>query len=126
MKNIFLTFMVVVFSFSIVVGQENVTTNKNVLLIEQFKNTIKEQPGLLIDIRTPNEYEEGTIKGAMNIDFKNDNFKQEISKLDPQKPVYIFCQSGKRSAKAHKVFTELGFKNVYELAGGYATWINKE
>ncbi len=124
MKNIFLTFVLAVFSFSSVIAQESVSTDKSVVVIDQFKSILKKQPGLLIDVRTPEEYKEGTILGAINIDFLDDNFKQEMEKLDPKQAVYIFCQSGKRSAKAHKVLTELGFENVYELAGGYSAWID--
>ncbi len=125
MKNIFLTVVLVICSFFNVFAQEGVDADKNVLPVEQFVNVMKQKPGQLIDVRTPEEYKEGTIKGAININFLNDNFKKEIEQLDPNQPIYIFCQSGKRSAKAHKLLIEEGFKNVYELAGGYNAWVDK-
>lgn len=76
----------------------------------------------LIDVRTPGEYSEGTIKGAKNIDFYSPTFKAEIAKLDKDVPTLIFCRSGGRSAQALKIFHAEGFSNVLELEGGYLNW----
>lgn len=76
----------------------------------------------LIDVRTKNEYDRGTIEGAINIDYLGPNFKEELNKLDKETPVLMFCQSGGRSAKALRIFGDLGFSYVLELAGGYGSW----
>ena len=76
----------------------------------------------LIDVRTQEEFNEGYIGNAKNIDFKTLDFKQKISKLDKNKPVLIYCYGGGRSAKASKIFQSLGFKKIYDLKGGYSKW----
>ena len=76
----------------------------------------------LIDVRTPNEYSNGFIANAENINFKSKNFLSQISKLDKRKPVLIYCSGGGRSAKASNIFDSLGFKEIYDLKGGYIAW----
>lgn len=45
-----------------------------------------------------------------------------FKKLDPSKAVYLYCRSGNRSGKAAKLLVSLGFNEVYDLRGGYASW----
>ncbi|MCB9293195.1 MAG: rhodanese-like domain-containing protein [Lewinellaceae bacterium] len=77
----------------------------------------------LLDVRTPKEYQEGHIEGAVNINFYDDDFLQQLEKqLDKDKPVLLYCRSGRRSANAAKQMQELGFKEVYDLKGGFLQW----
>jgi thioredoxin 1 len=76
----------------------------------------------LIDVRTSQEFIGGHIEGALNIDYNNPSFKSEISKLDKEKPVLVYCLSGGRSGASVGVFEELGFKNITELDGGMMSW----
>ena len=76
----------------------------------------------LIDVRTPQEYDEGHIDKASNIDFNAPDFNDQISKLDMDQPLLIYCAAGGRSAKAAAIMESLGFKKVYELKGGYRNW----
>jgi len=76
----------------------------------------------LIDVRTPQEYHEGHIEKASNIDFNAPDFNEQISKLDKEQPFLIYCATGGRSAKAGALMQSLGFKKVYELKGGYRNW----
>ena len=76
----------------------------------------------LIDVRTPQEYDEGHIDKASNIDFNAPDFNDQISKLDKGQPFLIYCAAGGRSAKAAALMQSLGFKKVYELKGGYRNW----
>jgi len=88
---------------------------------ETFKTLIqKDYP--LIDLRTPQEYDEGHIDKASNIDFNATDFNDQISKLDKDQPFLIYCAAGGRSAKAAVLMESLGFKKVYELKGGYRNW----
>ena len=89
---------------------------------ERFAELIKTRDGMLIDLRTPKEYEEGHIEGSVNIDFFADNFEDEIAKLDKNKTVYIYCASGGRSGETLKLMKESGFKMVYHLPVGYDGW----
>ncbi len=76
----------------------------------------------LIDIRTPNEFFNGYIENAKNIDVYNPNFKNEISKLDKTKELYIYCRSGNRTGKISKKLEAMGFIKVYDLKGGINNW----
>ncbi|GAB4137833.1 MAG: thioredoxin domain-containing protein [Bacteroidia bacterium] len=76
----------------------------------------------LVDVRTPEEYAGGFIEGAQNIDWRGSSFADKASKLDKNKPVFVYCLSGGRSAEAVSWFSANGFKNVYELQGGIRNW----
>ena len=76
----------------------------------------------LIDVRTPREYEKGTIDGAVMINYKDKNFAAETAKLNKNRPLFIFCQSGGRSRAACTQLANEGFTEVYELKGGYGSW----
>ncbi|MCB9053053.1 MAG: rhodanese-like domain-containing protein [Lewinellaceae bacterium] len=77
----------------------------------------------LIDVRTPEEYNEGHIEGAVNIDFYADDFEQQLQqKLDKGKPVLLYCRSGSRSAQSAEQMKALGFKEMYDLKGGFMAW----
>jgi rhodanese-related sulfurtransferase len=76
----------------------------------------------LIDVRTPKEFTNERIKGAININYyKKDLFKKEMTKLDRSKPVYVYCRSGIRSSRSAKILKRAGFK-VYDLKGGILDW----
>ena len=76
----------------------------------------------LIDIRTPREYTSGYIKGAININFFDRNFMDQMSKLNKEKEVYIYCRSGNRTGKAAARLKEQGFTKIYDLQGGILNW----
>ncbi|WP_158963371.1 rhodanese-like domain-containing protein [Myroides fluvii] len=119
MKNIILTAILVMFSFFKVSAQE--VKAKELVNPIAFEQQIASKKVQLIDVRTAKEYKEGTILNASNIDFLDDNFSKNIEQLNKKQPVYIFCQSGKRSAAAAKKMQEAGFE-VVELDGGYKAW----
>lgn len=74
----------------------------------------------IIDVRTPGEYDNGTLENAVNIDFMGDGFMEKMGDLDKSQTVFIFCQSGGRSAKACKKLEAAGFEDIIELKGGYS------
>ncbi len=76
----------------------------------------------LIDVRTADEYIGGKIANAQNIDFFASDFKDQISKLDKSKKTLVYCAVGGRSGKAAQIMKDLGFKEVYDLQGGYGGW----
>lgn len=95
----------------------------SVLNKTQFEQAIQDKGVVLIDVRTPEEFAQGAIEGAKNIDFFNQqNFIKQISSLDKSEPVYVYCRSGNRSMKAARQLVSLGFEKVYDLAGGYMAW----
>lgn len=95
----------------------------SVLNKNQFAEAIQGKKVTLLDVRTPEEFSEGFIKGAINLDyFDQQNFIKQISRLDKTEPVYLYCRSGNRSMKAARQLVSLGFEKVYDLAGGYLVW----
>jgi len=89
---------------------------------DKFKSLIDEDNGLLLDVRTPREVANGTIDGSTNINFRSPTFKSDIEKLDKDKPIYVFCASGGRSRNAMRMMKDMGFKEIYNLNGGYRGW----
>lgn len=85
--------------------------------LEKADNTIQ-----LIDVRTPEEYKDGYIKDAININFKDDDFIDQVSKLDKDKPIYVYCMVGGRSGQSAAQLKEAGFKKVYDFKGGFKQW----
>lgn len=88
-----------------------------------FQKEINDQQVTLLDIRTPDEFNAGYIKGAVLINWKDSHsFKAAADKLDRNHPVYLYCKSGGRSAKAADWLIEQGFQEVIELKGGIENW----
>ncbi len=103
----------------------NAQTNKeNTLLTPvEFSDKIKTiNTPLILDVRTPEEYSNGHLENAKNIDWNGSDFEKQISQFDTTKPVFIYCLSGGRSASAAEKIRSLGFAKVYELKGGILKW----
>lgn len=116
-----ITFLFLFLFVSAAVAQEN----KTIKTVDKavFQSAIENNTVQLIDVRTPDEYKNGYIANAINIDFLNpDYFSKAIRKLDKEKPVYLYCHSGGRSHKAALLLEEMGFKEIYDLKGGYSEW----
>ena len=79
-------------------------------------------PQQLVDVRTAEEFREGHLKNAVNICVTEDDFEEKLAGLNKDEPVYLYCRSGKRSATAAKIMKELGFKEIYDMEGGYLNW----
>lgn len=88
----------------------------------EFEQQIKAHSVQLLDVRTPQEYAEGHIAGAVNIDVQSDNFqptaRQELSK---DSIILVYCRSGRRSLDAAQILTHLGY-SVVNLKGGILDW----
>ena len=98
-------------------------SNSKVLNQTEFKKQIKSSRDIqLIDVRTPDEFHNGHIANAENINYMSHSFKTNLERLDKNKAVYVYCHSGGRSAKAANVLVKAGFKKVYDLKGGYSAW----
>jgi len=98
------------------------TSNAEKLISENKENS----DFMIIDVRTPEEYSNGFIKGAENIDIKSIDFANNIDKLDKKKTYLIYCKSGGRSSKAFEVMKSKGFANVYNMLGGITKWTNEK
>lgn len=105
------------------IGQDRGIWQK--LSVARFDELLSDTTIILVDVRTPAEYESGHIPGAKNIDVKNENFDREIGKLDPNRPVAVYCRTGVRSTVAAGKLTQKGFK-VFELEKGIHSWTGKK
>ena len=95
--------------------------------VQEASELIQDNQGnqsfVIIDVRTPEEYGDGHIENAVNIDFYSDTFRDDLDKLDKNKTYFIYCLSGNRSGKTMDIMAELGFKEVYNLSVGIKGWI---
>lgn len=83
----------------------------------------KDDNAFILDVRTPEEIEEGYIPGATNIDiYLGQTFLDEIEKLDKGKNYYVYCRSGNRSGQACAIMNGIGIANAYNLEGGFMDW----
>jgi len=90
---------------------------------KEFKKQIAHTTdALLLDIRTSEETAKGYLKGAVFIDFYDSTFQQQVSAIDRERPVFIYCAIGGRSWDAAQLMHTMGFKNVVDLKGGIIVW----
>lgn len=99
-------------------------TEKNIRQVttNEFNTLLEDKTIQLIDVRTPKEFEIEHIENAKNINFFDEDFSNKINKLNKEKPVYIYCRSGKRSGKSAAEFKKAGFTQIYNLEGGLLNW----
>lgn len=77
---------------------------------------------VLLDIRTPEEYGSGKLEGAINIDFYDADFRQQLDALDKDTHYVVYCNSGNRSGQSLPIFEDLGFVEVENVATGISGW----
>ena len=120
MKKVFFIF-IMMYSFSSC-AQE--TKQYQLISQEEFAEILTKEIQLL-DVRTPQEYQQGYIEGAVLINFFDPDFVTKVStRFDKNKPLYIYCAVGGRSNKAAKKLISVGFDSIYDLKGGFNKWKN--
>lgn len=98
------------------------TCEEKTINVNEFKTMIDKENPLIIDIRTPEEYNEGHIEDAININFYESNFFEEIKKIETDQNILIYCRSGHRSGLAMKGLKGEMTTNLYDLEGGILSW----
>ena len=88
---------------------------------QRFASVTSNPEVQLVDVRTAEEYAEGHIVGAINIDVQSPDFAEKISVLDKSRRVAVYCRSGRRSKMAAEQLTAAGYK-VIDLDGGIQSW----
>lgn len=102
-------------------GASTLTAYSNVN-VDEFQSLIADPVMQLLDVRTQEEFDEGHIAGSVLVDVNDNAFVDKaLSVLDTQRPVAVYCRSGRRSARAASLLTERGFK-VTNLNGGVMAW----
>lgn len=84
------------------------------------ETTMIGEEGIIIDVRTAEEFEAGSIRGAINIPLEE--LRSRLTELPVDKKIYIFCQIGLRGYLASRILMQNGFLSVYNLSGGYRLW----
>jgi phage shock protein E len=81
---------------------------------DEFKTLSQQQPGVLLDVRTPGEYASGHVQESINYDFLGGEFADT---LDKEKTYYLYCASGNRSGHAARMMLDAGFNSAYNVGG---------
>lgn len=85
---------------------------------EEFKEKRSETEGVIIDVRTKGEYEEGHLAETDHLyDLMNGDFQAQLDNLDKEKTYYLYCRTGNRSGQAARIMKNAGFENVYNVGG---------
>ncbi|MFY0690039.1 MAG: rhodanese-like domain-containing protein [Cyclobacteriaceae bacterium] len=116
-----ISILIVLFSCSSTTNQQG----PQVLESDQFELQMKNEGVQLIDVRTPNEYNQGHLPNAILLDYSGGQLQKSLDKLDKDKPVMVYCAVGGRSGRAAKLLSESGFKVVYDLQGGIRDWTSQ-
>ncbi len=98
---------------------ENITPPEAFTLIRNNQNN---PDFVIIDVRTPEEFADGHIEKAINIDFYAETFRDELDNLDKNQTYLIYCRSGNRSGNALDIMAKLNFREVYNMSGGIIRW----
>ncbi len=102
---------------------------KDITSVEAYALIVSNQSNtdfVIIDVRTPQEFAEGHIENAVNIDFNSISFEEDINNLDKDKKYLIYCRTSRRRAGARDIMRELDFREVYHMTGGIEDWEGNE
>jgi len=100
-----------------VLSLSSCTQSKTKHITEFSQNDIKS--GILVDVRTPMEFNAGHLDNALNINFLEKGFVASFDTVAKDRTIFVYCKKGGRSAKAAQVLDSLGYKKVVDLLGGY-------
>ena len=92
----------------------------------QFKELLDRHRGdpdvVLLDVRTPKEFQDGHIQGALLLDYYSSDYVERLKGLDREKTYLIYCRSGNRSGKSLAIFKKMGFRRAYHMDTGVIGW----
>lgn len=95
---------------------------KNISVAEAAKIIKSDTNVVVLDVRTPEEFKSGHIKGAKNIDFNDKDFAKKMDELDKSKTYIIHCAAGGRSGRACKQVSSMKFKKMLHMNEGFSKW----
>jgi len=106
-------------------GESQVNTQQQIPLItaDKVNDAIKTKSDfILVDVRTPQEYQDGHIEGSTLIPLDTLQSQASEKLKDKSQPLYVYCHSGNRSGQAVSILKNLGYKNVFSMDGGTIAW----
>lgn len=90
---------------------------------EDFLESYQAKPGaVLIDVRTPEEFEAEHLEGAININYLGPEFWDQIETLDPEGHYFVYCRTERRSIRACTLMKNGGFNHIINMEGGITAW----
>jgi thioredoxin len=123
MNNIYLFFLSAVLIGLFSCSETQTQQAKTLLSASEFSTLLEKTSGeILLDVRTPGEFQGGHLADAINLDISDPAFQQNIAQLDISKEYFVYCLSGGRSASAADFMRNMGFATVYEMDGGMIAW----
>jgi phage shock protein E len=90
--------------------------------VAEFEKLRADKKNIVLDVRTPKEFEAGHIPGAVNIDVNAPDFPEKVAQLEKRKTYLVHCGAGVRSAKACDKMSHLACPKLYNLEGGFKAW----
>lgn len=121
MKILFL--FISLFSFSFYSCQSQPSNGSVDAITFSTQLNVAKDP-VVLDVRSPQEFADGYINSAVNIDYHSPDFKSRVAKLDKDKTYFVYCAAGGRSKSAVEIMRREGFYNIFELNGGITEWQN--
>ncbi len=105
-------------------GTSTVAPEIALVSVSEASQVVADSPAdlVVLDVRTPEEFAQGHLEGAINIDFYADDFSAQLDRLDKDVPYVVYCKSGNRSGQTAPTMADLGFDEVYEIDGGFDAW----
>jgi len=105
------------------VSFSNLSAQRTQLSSPEIKEVLKKNKAIVvIDVRTPEEFAEGHLKGAQNIDIRQQDAYSKLDKLNPKTTYLVYCRTNHRSGMAVDHMMQKGFKNVYQMMDGFPGW----
>lgn len=125
MKNIIVVLLVVTGTMeAFAQGRQETIRNVSVTEFRKAMDSLKDE--VVIDLRTPDEIKGGKIAGAVEIDYFGANFEPALKGLDKNKVYLLYCASGGRSGETAQLMNKMGFKNLYNMEGGFREWVKQK
>ena len=128
--------MLLAFAMVVLVGcrgkqpeQKAETQTLNTIAAQEAQTIIQQRGGqpnfVILDVRTPQEFAQGHLAGAVNLNFHAPTFRAQLEKFQKQHAYLVYCRSGNRSGKTLDMMRELGFAEAYNITGGIGAWAQK-
>ena len=114
---------ILLFAFLVLGSCNGQNGSSSSLSAVKFSESLAATPGaVILDVRTPGEFQGGHLKNAVNVDWNGNDFEKNTSSWKPSTPLYVYCLAGSRSAAAARNLRSRGYTNVIELEGGMMKW----
>jgi len=107
----------------LLVSFSNLSAQRTQLNSPEIKEVLKKNKAIVVlDVRTPEEFAAGHLKGAQNIDIRQQDAYSKLDKLNPKTTYLVYCRTNHRSGMAVDYMMQKGFKNVYQMMDGFPGW----